>query len=305
MMPQTLTTEHLVNFKNIAVLTDLESGSEAALRYAALLARWYGAKLVVAHSIAPESYVYVPVGPLPMWPPSPPERSEDVDEKAKRMVASLGVQDVVSRVLTTESSVAGLLQELEAFNPDLLVLATHARTGAGKWLAGSVTEEAFRRGRWPVLVLSPHAHLAEHGEFSLRQVLFATDLSGVSGDALYYAAGIAQDHGAELLDVYVDPDEAHDFTFDRTFAQQKLGDWLHHHLVAHGEIVDRAEHLVRFGDAAKEILETAAAWKSDLIVMGARGMGALAGVASHFVGGTAYEVACQAPCAVLIVPQQQ
>jgi len=304
MMPRTLATEHLVNFKNIAVLTDLESGSEAALRYAALLARWYGAKLVVAHSITPESYVYVPVGPLPMWPPRAPERSEDVDHKTKRLVASLGVQDVVSRVFTTESSVAGLLQELEAFQPDLLVLATHAHTGASKWLAGSVTEEVFRRARWPVLVLSPAARNVGQHECSLRQILFATDLSGVSGDALHYAAGIAQDHGAELVDVYVEPDAHHDFTFDRIFAQQKLEDWLHHHMMSHGKIVERAEHLVRFGEAAKEILETAATWKPDLIVMGARGLGAVSGLASHFLGGTAYEVASHAPCPVLIVPQQ-
>jgi nucleotide-binding universal stress UspA family protein len=305
MIPQVLSTEHRVKFKNIALLTDLGSGSESTLRYAALLARWYGAKLVVAHSYSPENYVYVPAGPLPMWPPSAPATSEDVDERARTLVASLGVQDVVSRVLTKESTVAGLLQELESCRPDLLVLATHGRTGIRKWLAGSVTEEVFRRVRWPVLVLSPQSCAKPTDEFSLRQVLFATDLSGVSGDALHYAAGIAQDHDAELLEVYVEPDKTQDYTFDRVLALQKLEDWLHEHMAAHGEMMGRAEHVVRFGEPAKEILETAATWKADLVVMGARGLGAMSALASHFIGGTAYEVACACSCPTLIVPPQQ
>lgn len=305
MTPQTLAREHLVKFKTIALLTDLGSGSETALRYAAALARWYGSKLMVAHSCPPETYVYVPDGPLPMWPPSAPLTAEDAGEKAKELVASLGVQDVVSRVLTTVSSLSGLLEELENLRPDLLVLATHARSGLRKCLAGSVTEEVFRRGRWPVLVLSPQVRDTETSAFSIQHVLFATDLSGVSGDALSYAAGIAQDHDAELINVYVEPDKTHDFTFDRVLALQKLEDWMHQHEVAHGELGKRTEHLVRFGEPAKEILATAEAWKADLIVLGARGLGAVAGLASHLLGGTAYEVACSSACPTLIVPQQR
>lgn len=256
MTPQTLAREHLIKIKTIALLTDLGSGSETALRYAAALARWYGSKLIVAHSCPPETYVYVPDGPLPMWPPSAPLSAEDAGEKAKELVASLGVQDVVSRVLTTVSSLSGLLEELESLRPDLVVLATHARSGLRKWLAGSVTEEVFRRGRWPVLVLSPQVRAAETGTLSIQHVLCATDLSGVSADALCYAAGIAQDHDAELINVYVEPDKKQDFTFDRVLALQKFEDWMHQCAVAHGVVRERAEHLVRFGEPAKEILAT-------------------------------------------------
>lgn len=304
MTPQALASERHVGFKTIALLTDLESGSETALRYAAGLARWYGAKLVVAHSSAADNYVYIPTEALPMWPPSAPLPGEDAAEKTNALVANVGVQDVVTRVLTTESSVDGLLQELENLQVDLLVLATHARIGLRKWLAGSTTEEVFRHCRWPVLVLSPRVLAAAKDAINIQHVLYATDLSGVSADALHYAAGIAQDHDAGLVSVYVEPDKTQDFSFDRVLAQQKLEDWLHQQTLSRGGANARAEHLVRFGEPAKEILAAAEDWKADLIVMGARGLGTVSGLASHFVGGTAYDVACSSACPTFIVPQQ-
>jgi nucleotide-binding universal stress UspA family protein len=42
---------------------------------------------------------------------------------------------------------------------------------------------------------------------------------------------------------------------------------------------------------------------ADLIVLGARGLRGATGLASHFIGGTAYEVVCGASCPVLVVPQ--
>lgn len=309
MMPQTLSTAplstaHRVPFKNIALLTDLESGSEAALRYAGALARWYGSKLLLAHSRAADNYVYVPASAVAMWPPDAPLAGEDAERKALDMVASLGLQDVVTHVLTTDASVDGLLKDLETMQPDLVVVATHARTGLRKWLAGSTTEEIFRLCHWPVLVLSPLVIAADASTVDIQHVLYATDLSAVSADAYSYAAGIAQDHDAELVNVFVETDKARDFTFDRVLALQRMEDWLHQQAVVHGEIPARAEDLVRCGEPAQEILAAAGVWKADLIVLGARGLGAMSGLASHFLGGTAYEVACSARCPTLIVPQQ-
>ncbi|MGC8550667.1 MAG: universal stress protein [Acidobacteriaceae bacterium] len=43
--------------------------------------------------------------------------------------------------------------------------------------------------------------------------------------------------------------------------------------------------------------------KADLIILGAQGAGAMTGLASRFLGGTAYEVCCNAKCPLLIVPE--
>lgn len=52
------------------------------------------------------------------------------------------------------------------------------------------------------------------------------------------------------------------------------------------------------GDAAESIIEVARARESDLIVMGSRGLGRLAGM---LLGSTSQKVVAHAPCPVLIV----
>jgi nucleotide-binding universal stress UspA family protein len=59
-----------------------------------------------------------------------------------------------------------------------------------------------------------------------------------------------------------------------------------------------SEALVLEGDAREAILRAAEEWPADLIVLGARGLGALAG---FLLGGVSLNVARQARCSVLVV----
>jgi len=69
--------------------------------------------------------------------------------------------------------------------------------------------------------------------------------------------------------------------------------------------VKNVQYIVQFGKPEQGIVETAGQQRADFVVLGARGLGAISAAASHFVGGTAYEVCCSSPCPVLIVPQPQ
>lgn len=62
------------------------------------------------------------------------------------------------------------------------------------------------------------------------------------------------------------------------------------HLDIHTELIE--------GDAAEAIIEVAKTRKSDVIVMGSRGLGRLAGMV---LGSTSQKVVSHAPCPVLIV----
>lgn len=131
-------------------------------------------------------------------------------------------------------------------------------------------------------------------------MLYATDLSDVSARAFHYAAGMSEDHGAHMVALYVDSDGTA-YSFERLIALQRLEDWLHRQSVVHGSM-PWPECIVRFGKPAEEIQQAASECNTELIVLGARGLGAMSGIASHFVGGTAYEIACSSACPVLIVP---
>lgn len=300
-----ITAAHrLIQFNKIAVLTDLETDSEKILRYAGSLARWYGAKLLLAHACAPELYVSVPPEPLPNWPESGIPPTEDAQLKVKSLTDKLHLQDLVQKVIIREESIGHLVRELEEYHPNLVVIATHGREGIRKWLAGSVCEEVFRKVQWPVLVLGPGLVEKDTSpQKQFRTILYATDLSAVSVSALQYAAGIAHDHEAQLIALYVDENPKEAFSFDRTMALQRLNDWIADRADGLAEALTGVHSVVESGKAETEIVKAAAQWDADLVVVGARGLRGATGAASHFLGGTAYEVVCSSGSPVLIVPQ--
>jgi nucleotide-binding universal stress UspA family protein len=65
-----------------------------------------------------------------------------------------------------------------------------------------------------------------------------------------------------------------------------------------GDIPGEIHTEVLEGDAAETIIQVAKVRNSDLIVMGSRGLGRLAGL---LLGGTSQKVVSHAPCPVLIV----
>lgn len=301
-MSSTVVARH-VQFRHIAFFTDLAGSSETALRYAAGLAHWYGANLILAHAFQPDPQLQIPPEPLEQWLREPTAR-EQAAEESRSLISRLELSDTVEGVVLAESGVSGLIHQLEARRPDLLVVAPHARHGLRKLLAGSASEEVFRNSAWPVLVLPP-AHLEQQRPANFCRVLYSTDLSEVSATALLYATGIAEDHGAEFITLHVDSQGSAGFSFDRIIDLNKLEDWLHEHRHDATGVMDTGEKMVRFGNPAEEIVEAARQLEADLIVLGARGLGSISGLASHFIGGTAYEVACSAACPVLIIPHRR
>ncbi len=300
----TTVTQRLIQFEKIAVLTDLGDDAESMLLYAAALARWYGSKLMVVHACTPEVPAYVPPEPLANWPANQPRLKDYAEEKLCGLTTKLGLQDVVPKLIVRESGMGLVLQELAEYHPNLLVLASHGREGIRKWLLGSVAESVFRHVPWPVLVLGPRFDRERAiRQMQLRTVLYATDLSGLSVTSLQYAASIAHDHDAQLLALHVESNPRQGFTFDRVISLQKLEDWMRDCIDGLSDALSGVECLVEFGKPAPTIVEAARIRHVDLVVMGARGFGAVSGAASHFVGGTSYEVICSAACPVLIVPQ--
>jgi nucleotide-binding universal stress UspA family protein len=300
--PQVATPRHL-QLRTIAILTDLGHDSEKSLHYAASLAQRYGSRLLVAHASPADMYPYVSPHPFPAWPAGVILPIEDVREKINGLIAKAGLRNVSIEVVVNQFSIASLLKELEEYRPDLLVLATHGREGIGKLLAGSVTEEVFRKVRWPVLVHGPHTQPEWPEAIEFHKVLCAIDLSDASVGALLHATALAEDNEAQLSVLHVETGAVEGFSFDRTMAAQSFRDWVHSHVLAQGEALQGAKYEIAFGQPEEKILKAALEFKPDVIVIGARGLGAAAAkVASHFVGGTAYEVATRSDCPVLIVP---
>jgi len=146
----------MFNIRNIIVPTDFSNLSFTAFDYAKDIAKRWGAKIHV---------VYV----LEKQPPFLAMRSLDVNEdqvmKSMEEQAKKQLEDAVKKFGKTDLDISPILlkgvdyEELVKYSKkikaDLIVLATHGRTGFIHTLIGSVTEKVVRHAKCPVLVTTP------------------------------------------------------------------------------------------------------------------------------------------------------
>jgi nucleotide-binding universal stress UspA family protein len=302
-----------VAVRNILFATDFSEVSEAALRYATALSLRYGSEVHVAH-VLPRVKFLRPGAPDPAVIGS---IYEDAHSNAQEKIQTLSMRlrGYPHKTYVRHGKVAEVLADLiREQQIDMLVLGTHARTGLGKLLMGSVAEEVFRMASCPVLTVGPRVRPAggpvpaQHAcdlpptHIDLRHIFHATDFQRDTAHACSYAVSLAREFRARLTLVHVIEDygdvlHEHPGTID--VALRKLEE-----LVPHpGDLRSRPEFLVRYGAPAEAILRTAQENDADLIVLGLTpGMGPLR-AATHLGGSTAHKVVVGASCPVLTVRQ--
>ena len=138
--------------RSILVPFDFSPPSAQALKYAAALARQFGAKITllnVVQPIATPDFAYYPVM----------MESDKVMTQIKRELEQVPVSQgvdstLIEKVLVRNGvpfhEIAGAAESLKA---DLIVISTHGYTGLKHILLGSTTERVVRHAHCPVLVV--------------------------------------------------------------------------------------------------------------------------------------------------------
>ena len=286
-----------IAINNILYMTDFSQPSEAALPFAASIAREYRAKIYAFHALIPGVYTYT----TPETAAAALDAQEDDALTNMRHVnaqlAGLPHETIVERNI-------GVWPALEAaakdFAIDLIVVGTHGRTGAKRLLMGSVAEEIFRRSHVPVLTIGPSESHGVHRGGRFHHVLYATDFSEESLAAAPYALSLAQENEARLtlLHVMKEPE-----VFDKAAEDRISSAMFRLHEIVPGEAESwcRPDAAVRFGRADEQILKIAREREADLIVLGVRGNKGVPGAATHVERVTAHKVVAHAPCPVLTI----
>ncbi|MDB4935257.1 MAG: putative universal stress protein [Labilithrix sp.] len=138
-------------FRKIMVGTDFASTSSGALDLATGLAYEYEAELVIAHAIE----ILVPAYPIALMP-----EVTEIERNAKQALDSivervLAVWPRVTPKLLWGNPATAVVRYAEDEHVDLLVVGTHGRHGASRWLLGSVAEKVTRTAHVPVLTVHP------------------------------------------------------------------------------------------------------------------------------------------------------
>jgi nucleotide-binding universal stress UspA family protein len=280
-----------IKLRNILCLTDFSEPSEAALPFAVSIARKHGARVRALHVVIPDAYVYAKATSVG-WA----KQAEEAKAKAKTKTEMQRVESQLAGV-PYETSLewgVGVWTAVEwsiQQNPiDLIVVGTHGRTGAQKFVLGSVAEEIFRRSSVPVLTIGPSVHSGKHNGASFHCVLFPTDFSPESLAAARHAFSLAQESQARvvLMNVMRKP-EGRDKKGMRLFevsvaeAIQRLYD------VAQQfpKLQPSPEVFVDYGEPADRIVEAAKRCGADLIVVGVRDATCRLGAATQLERATA------------------
>lgn len=184
-------------FKMNAVIcaTDLSEGSNKALPVAARMASRHGARLIIAHII--DLPAVTPYGETMV---DPQELRNRVEESAKAQVT-----DIMSHCeqVDWELNIAigypakEILQIVEETKADLVVAATHSRSGIERLLLGSVSRKLMHTLNVPLLIV-PGDMAIEQIQREIESVLIACDFSPDSGNAVRWGIDFAQAFGAKL-----------------------------------------------------------------------------------------------------------
>ncbi|MBI4840954.1 MAG: universal stress protein [candidate division NC10 bacterium] len=148
----------MLRLAQILAPTDFSEHSSYALRQAAELARTFGAKLVLLHVVSNEALESISKAHIP---PHPVDKVyEDLGQEVREQYAK-HVPPGVRNTLETEILVLPGVPSLEIVRAarlkgvDLIMMATHGRTGLSHALVGSVTERVVRKAPCPVLSIRP------------------------------------------------------------------------------------------------------------------------------------------------------
>jgi nucleotide-binding universal stress UspA family protein len=140
-----------MHLKTILCPTDYSELSQAALAYAAALARDHGARLVILHAVetlGPENVTY---GEAVSRPQPQAYRQRLWDDLHR--VKPPSFEGPVEYILSEEDPVEAILRTAAARACDLIVMGSHGRGGLKRWLMGSIAEQVVRKAPCPVLVV--------------------------------------------------------------------------------------------------------------------------------------------------------
>lgn len=289
--------------RTILVPTDLSEIANHAFRFAVDLAQRAHARVILGTVIDQAAGdVYSPIRYSPEAAAQHGTALSMVRARLEALVDSERRDGVRMDVaLQKGRPIPTILRWAKEYRVDLIVMGTHGRTGLNHLLLGSSAEELVRQAPCSVLTM----HRSEPRKpADIRRILVPVDFSEDSVGLIDYALGLARDYCAQLDVLHVvEPMPLPDALSGIITLQDMVPDLRKRATAQLSKLLRKVDDTgvqVRLhteeGHAASAILDFAAAYRSDLIVIGTRGISA---VERFFIGSVAERIVRHAPCPVL------
>lgn len=289
----------MLNVDRVLFTTDFSEASNRAIPHAQEIAARFNAELIIGH-------VRIAISPL---------EADFLDEGSYARYAEEGLKKFSSRITgqefrtverTSISAATGILEMIQSEKIDLVVMATHGRTGLGHFVMGSVAEKVVRHAEVPVLTVALQKEdYRDNPQY--RSILVGFDYSDYSKTAVTGGYEIARAYDAKLkiLNVIEQSVRPGYYATWRESALKEVPNSLAEIRETVSSLLGRngsgdVEIEVGIGNGdgrvAREINEFARQHEIDLIILGTHG---LAGFEHLLLGSTTERVIRSAPCPVL------
>jgi len=295
-----------IEFNRILCTTDLSAFSNTAVYYGAALAEVFAAKLHLCHvidlpiiSVHGEAFTY------------PPDYVKSMQESAFRQFEELMAPLSIKWEPHIETgAIAPTIARLTGtIGADLVIVATHGRSGLKRLFLGSVTEQLIRTVRCPFLIVTPPEKDISRDtieRFRVKRILVGCDFSKDSARAVVYGFSLAQEFQSALHLVHI----IEPFAYEDALMPDPMTADVQTDLNAH--LIRKLEELIPeesrnwcdattaclAGKPFDELIKYGVLHAVDLIILGVRGRGL---VETLFLGSTTDRVIRRATCPVLTV----
>ncbi len=139
--------------KEILVPVDFSECMEKALLYAVPFAQQFDARLTLLHVVESP---YLPASEMGVVVEV--ESTDDARKELEALRARLADKVRCQTMIRKGSAQYEIIAAAKELGSDLIILATHGRTGLERLLMGSTGEKVVRRASCPILIVRTHEH---------------------------------------------------------------------------------------------------------------------------------------------------
>jgi nucleotide-binding universal stress UspA family protein len=143
-------------YKRLLIATDGSELAQKAVEHGLVLARALGAAVIAVHVTQPWTSVAIGEVPVVLPPDNYDRMAADTAQSVLADVAMAAKADGVpceTLHVKERMPAEGILQAAAAERADLIVMASHGRTGLARLLLGSQASEVVHKSTVPVLIV--------------------------------------------------------------------------------------------------------------------------------------------------------
>ena len=189
-------------YRKMLVPLDGSELSEVVFPYAKELAGRLDLDVVLLHVHSPDEGETLPLHQAYIEHKAEVIRRQSEEVQGKVGIGNEGKTPKVWGELAVGYPAEEILRYAEENEIDLVLMATHGRSGIRRWVMGSVADKVLRASRVPVCLV--RAGLPEgivYDKWPKRTILVPLDGSDLAEAVLPHVEALAKQRGAELLDI--------------------------------------------------------------------------------------------------------